>query len=188
MSPVLIGVDAGADVLLEAGYRPDLVVTTADEISDTALQCGAELVYVVPRDGRNRTSDRLERLGARPVNFTATGTAEDAALLLAAASDPALIVVAGSHSSLLEFVDRGRSTMASTFLTRAAVGSRLVDAKAVAAMYRHRVRGWWVALLALLSVLLVAAAVATTPAGQDWAHSAHVWLLQHYHWLQERLR
>lgn len=188
MSPVLVGVDAGADVLLDSGYRPDLVVTAADDVSDQALLCGAELVYVAPRDGRNRTSDRLERLGVRPVDFAATGTAEDAALLLAAAADAGLVVVAGSHSSLLEFVDRGRSTMASAILARAAVGSRLVDAKAVAAMYRNRVRGWWVVLLALLSVTLVAAALLTTPAGQDWAQSALSWMAQVYHWLRGRLR
>lgn len=187
MSPVLVGVDAGADVLLDAGYRLDLVVTSGDDISDRALRCGAELVYVAPQDGRNRNADRLERLGTRPVDFAASGTAEDAALLLAAAANAALIVVAGSHSTLLEFIDRGRSTMASTFLTRAAVGSRLVDAKAVAAMYRNRIRGWWVALLALLSVILVIAAIATTPAGQDWAQAAQAWGLQVYHWCRERL-
>jgi len=181
-SPVLVGVNAGADALLEAGYQPDLIVTEADEISDQALRCGAEVVAHVSRDGRLRGRERLERLGVDAATFAASGTAEDAALLVAHAHDASLIVVAGSHSSLLEFLDKGRSGMASAFLTRAAVGSRLVDAKAVAQVYQNRIRSWWVVLVVLLAVSVVAAAIATTPVGQQWwedistlATSVHAW-------------
>jgi uncharacterized membrane-anchored protein len=185
--PVLIGVDAGADALLETGLRPDVVVTSADDISDRALLSGAELVYVAPRDGRQRTAERLERLGIRPVEFSVSATTEDAALLLAATADARLIVVAGSHGSVLEFLDRGRSSMASSFLTRTAVGSRLVDAKAAAAMYRNRLSGWWVTLVLLVAVLLVVAALLTTPAGQNAADSAQTWLRALYDWGRERV-
>lgn len=184
MSPVLVGVDAGADVLLKAGYRPDLVVTAGDDISDAALQAGAEVVRVIAPGGRQPSTDRLERLGVEPVDFAATGTAEDAALLLTHTAGAALIVLVGSHSSLVEFLDRGRSSMASAFLTRATVGPRLVDAKAVAAMYRNRMRGWWTALVLLVAVLLVAAAVATTPVGQQWSHTTTSWLTDAYDWLR----
>jgi uncharacterized membrane-anchored protein len=179
-APVLVGVDDGADVLLAAGYRPDLIVTKVDEVSDAALQSGAEVVRVVTPDGRTRGADRLERLGVQPVDFAARGTTEDAALLLAHAAAAELIVLVGSHSTLLEFLDRGRSTMASAFLTRAAVGSRLVDAKAVASIYRNRVRGWWVALVVLVAVVLVGAAIATTPVGQQWWTSLQAWLVSSY--------
>lgn len=186
-SPVLVGVNAGADALLEAGHRPDLIVTEADEISDTALRCGAEVVAHVSRDGRLRGRERLERLGVNAATFAASGTAEDAALLLAHTHDAALIVVAGSHSSLLEFLDKGRSGMASAFLTRAAVGARLVDAKAVARVYQNRIRGWWVALVVLFALAVVAAAIATTPVGQHWWESLQAWAASIYEWCREQL-
>jgi uncharacterized membrane-anchored protein len=179
-APVLIAVDDGADVLLAAGYRPDLIVTAVDEVSDAALQSGAEVVRVVAPDGRTRGADRLERLGVQAVDFAARGTTEDAALLLAHAADAELIVLVGSHSTLLEFLDRGRSTMASAFLTRAAVGSRLVDAKAVASIYRNRMRGWWVVLVLLVAVVSVGAAIGTTPVGQQWWSSLQAWLVSSY--------
>lgn len=187
-APMLLGVDAGADALIEAGYRPDLIVTEAEEISDAALRCGAEVVAHVSRDGRLRGRDRLERLGVKAATFAASGTAEDAALLLAHAHDAALIVMAGSHSSLPEFLDKGRSGMASAFLTRAAVGSRLVDAKAVGQVYQNRIRGWWVALVVLLALGVVAAAIATTPVGQHWWDQLHSWATSAYAWARERLR
>jgi uncharacterized membrane-anchored protein len=186
-APVLIGVDAGADALLKAGYRPDLVVTGADDISDAALQCGAEVVRLVVPDGRTQAADRLERLGVQSVDFAAGGTAEDAALLLASAAKAELIVLVGSHSSLLEFLDRGRSSMASAFLTRTAIGSRLVDAQAVASMYRSRISGWWVALVLLVAIALVCAAVATTPAGHQWWLVAQDWLTAGYARLREQV-
>ena len=166
--PVLVGVGAGADTLLEAGHRPDLVVTDGDEASERALRCGAEVVARAGRDGRVRGAERLERLGVRHATLETSGTAEDAAILLAHGRSAALIVLAGSHGTLLEFLDRGRSAMASSFLTRAAVGSTLVDASAVARLYTHRVNGWWVALLVLIGIALVAAALATTTVGQSW--------------------
>jgi uncharacterized membrane-anchored protein len=94
----------------------------------------------------------------------------------------------GSHASLVEFIDKGRSDMASSFLTRAAVGSTVVDAKAVAALYRNRVRGWLVCLLVLIAVAAVAASIAATPVGQDWWHDLRAWLDEAKVWLQERLR
>ncbi len=187
-SPVMVGVNAGADALLEAGYRPDLIVTEADEISDAALRCGAELVAHVPRDGRLPGLERLERLGVKAATFAASGTAEDAALLLVNAREASLIVMVGSHSSLIEFLDKGRSGMASGFLTRAAVGSRLVDAKAVAQIYQNRIRGWWVALVLLLALTAVAAAIATTPVGQQWWDSIQTWAISGLTWCRERLR
>ena len=122
-----------------------------------------------------RGGDRLERLGLPHTVFGTSGTAEDAAILLAHAHDASLIVMVGSHATLVEFLDKGRSGMASSFLTRAAVGSSLVDAKAVARLYEHRVRSWLVLLVLLVGLLAVGAAIATTPVGQDWWDSVQGW-------------
>jgi uncharacterized membrane-anchored protein len=183
--PVLIGVDAGADALIESGHRPDIVVTDADEISEKALRCGAEIVAHAGSDGRVRGGERLERLGIPHAEFTTGGTAEDAAILLAHANDARLIVMVGSHATLTEFLDKGRSGMASSFLTRAAVGSTLVDAKAVARLYEHRIRTWVVLLVLLVGLVAVGAAIATTPVGQDWWDSISGWFDDLSSWVKD---
>jgi uncharacterized membrane-anchored protein len=186
-SPVLIGVDAGADALLEAGYRPTLIVTDLDNISDAALRSGAEIVTHASSDGRVRGIDRVERLGLTHATFVTAGTTEDAAILLAHTHQAELVVMAGSHASLVEFLDRGRSGMASSFLTRAAVGATVVDAKAVVRLYRNRVRGWLVLVLVLLGLAAVMAAIATTPVGQDWWGDIQGWYDDAYAWIKGKV-
>lgn len=38
MKPILVGVDGGADALLEFGYTPDVIVGDMDSVSDEALK------------------------------------------------------------------------------------------------------------------------------------------------------
>src|SRR5262249_36493978 len=137
--PVMIGVDGGADALLEAGYRPDLIVGDMDSVSDEALLGGAELVVHAYRDGRAPGLERLERLGLPAVVFPAAATSEDIAILLADDNGAALIVAVGAHTTLMEYLDKGRAGMASTFLTHLRVGGKLVDAKGVSRLYRSRI-------------------------------------------------
>ncbi|MGI3779280.1 MAG: putative cytokinetic ring protein SteA, partial [Janthinobacterium lividum] len=127
--PLLIGVDGGADALLEAGYKPNMIIGDMDSCSDAALQSGAELVVHAYRDGRAPGIERVEALGLSAVVFPVLGTSEDAAMLLADSYGARLMVAVGTHYSLVEFLDKGREGMASTFLTRLRVGSKLVDAK-----------------------------------------------------------
>ena len=167
--PVLVGVDGGADALADAGYWPDLIVGDMDSVSDETLRCGAELVVHAYRDGTAPGQARLDRLGLPSVVFPATGTSEDIAMLLADSSGASLIVAVGGHATLVEYLDKGRAGMASTFLTRLRVGGKLVDAKGVSRLYRSQVRGWQIALLAVVGVIVVGVAVVATPAGQTWA-------------------
>jgi uncharacterized membrane-anchored protein len=164
--PVLIGVDGGADAILEAGYRPDLVVGDMDSVSDRALSCGAEIVVHAYRDGRAPGLERVRKLGIEPVVFPATGTSEDVAMLLADDKGAELIVAVGTHATLVEFLDKGRSGMASTFLTRLRVGSKLVDAKGVSRLYRQRISNVQLVLLVLAGLLALGVALAATEAGQ----------------------
>jgi len=127
--PLLMGVDGGADALLEAGYRPDLIIGDMDSCSDSALKCGAELIVHAYPDGRAPGLARLQRLGLDGVIFPALGTSEDAGMMLADSKGARLLVAVGTHASLVEFLDKGRAGMASTFLTRLRVGPKLVDAK-----------------------------------------------------------
>jgi uncharacterized membrane-anchored protein len=185
-SPVLLGVDGGADALIAAGLTPDVIVTTGEEISDSALMCGAELIVRAGRDGRVAHGERIERLGLRHVIFVTDCPTADAALLLAHHGDPDLIVAVGAPSGLAEFLDIGRTAMASSFLTQAAVGARVADAKAVAQLYSSRLRGWLVFLLVLIALVAVGAAIATTPVGQDWWHDLRGWVDSGYDWVRSR--
>jgi uncharacterized membrane-anchored protein len=166
--PVLVGVDAGADALLHAGLKPDVVVGDLDAASDAVLRCGAELVAHRPRGGSPPAPERLDSLGVEPVPFVVSGTAEDAALLLADAGGADVIVLAGAHADLVDFLDRGRSAMASAFLTRLRVAPRLLDARTAARLYRSQLAPWHLLLLLLAALLAVAVAVAATPVGQEW--------------------
>ena len=164
--PVLIGVDGGADAILDAGLTPDMIVGDMDSVSDTALQSGAEIVVHAYRDGRAPGLARVEQLGVDHVVFPATGTSEDVAMLLADDKGAELIVAVGTHDTLVEFLDKGRAGMASTFLTRLRVGSKLVDAKGVSQLYRTRISTLQIVLLALAGLLAIGVALASTEFGQ----------------------
>ncbi|QKG19653.1 putative cytokinetic ring protein SteA [Actinomadura verrucosospora] len=163
--PVLIGVDGGADALLEAGYRPDMIVGDMDSVSDDALTCGAEIVVHAYRDGRAPGLKRVHELGQEAVVFPATATSEDIAMLLADDKGATLIVAVGTHANMVEFLDKGRAGMASTFLTRLRVGSKLVDAKGVSRLYRSRISTWSLLFLVLGAFVAIVTAVAMSPAG-----------------------
>jgi uncharacterized membrane-anchored protein len=166
--PVLIGVDGGADALLEAGLKPDLIVGDMDSVSDAALTSGAELVVHAYRDGRAPGLPRLEHLNLPAVVFPATGTSEDIAMLLADDKGAQLIVAVGTHYTLVEFLDKGRSGMASTFLTRLRVGSKLVDAKGVSRLYRSRIATWQLLLLVAASIIVFLVSLTLSPTGRGY--------------------
>jgi len=161
--PVLIGVDGGADAILEAGYKPGLIVGDMDSVSDKALTCGAEMVVHAYRDGTAPGLDRLRSLGLDGAIFPATGTSEDIALLLADEKGAKLIVTVGTHTTLIEYLDKGRSGMASTFLTRQRVGGKLVDAKGVSRLYRSQISSGSLLLLIVSAVITLVATVAVSP-------------------------
>jgi uncharacterized membrane-anchored protein len=164
--PVLIGVDGGADAILEAGYNPHLVVGDMDSVSDRALTCGAEIVVHAYRDGRAPGLSRVEALGITPVVFPATGTSEDVAMLLADDMGASLIVAVGTHATLVEFLDKGRAGMASTFLTRLRVGGKLVEPRGVSRLYQQRISNLQLAVLLFAGLSALAVALDATQLGQ----------------------
>jgi uncharacterized membrane-anchored protein len=138
--PALIGVDGGADALLDIGLKPDVIIGDFDSVSEKALRCGAELVHHVHPDGRAPGRENLVEWGVEYDEFVAEGTSEDVAMLLAYESRAQLIVAVGTHATMVEFLDKGRRGMASTFLTRLRLGPALVDAKGVSRLYEGRLR------------------------------------------------
>ncbi|MDO5025832.1 MAG: putative cytokinetic ring protein SteA [Trueperella sp.] len=173
--PIMIGVDGGADAILEAGYQLDMIVGDMDSVSDSALKSGAEIVVHAYRDGRAPGRKRVEDLGVEHVVFPATGTSEDIAMLLADDKGSPLIVAVGTHSTLVEFLDKGRRGMASTFLTRLKVGPKLIDAKGVSKLYRSRISNWQIAMLVIAGLIAIVAALVATSAGQILIDLLQVW-------------
>jgi len=163
MRPVLVGVDGGANALLEAGFRPDMIVGDMDSAAEATLRSGAELIVHAYTDGRAPGGARLDRLGVPYTTVRSAGTSEDVAFLLAHEKRAELIVAVGTHGNLREFLDKGRSGMSSTFLVRLRVGEILVDAKGVSRIYgnsRLRARDTFLLIgSALLTMLVVVTAI-----------------------------
>jgi uncharacterized membrane-anchored protein len=162
--PVLIGVDGGADAILEEGWTPDMIVGDMDSATDRVLRSGAELVVHAYLDGRAPGRDRLDTMGLPYRVVPAPATSEDVAMLIAAEKGADLIVTVGSHFNLVEFLDKNRQGMSSTFLTRLRVGEILVDAKGVSRLYRPSAgRGpiVFVTLAALVTLVIVVATSST---------------------------
>lgn len=165
--PILIGVDGGADAIIATGLTPNLIVGDMDSVSDATLKCGAEIVVHAYKDGRTAPGiQRVRDLGVEHIVFPATGTSEDIAMLISDDLGAEVIVAVGTHATLVEFLDKGRSGMASTFLTRLRVGSKLIDAKGVSRLYRRRISSLQLTLLALAGLLAIVAALVSTAAGQ----------------------
>ena len=159
--PVLIGVDGGADALLERRLKPDMIIGDFDSVTAGALDVAKDLIHHVHPNGHNPGFEELQAFGVDYEEFVVEGTSEDAAMILAHEAGADLIVAVGTHATMIEFLDKGRPGMASTFLTRLRLGPTLVDAKGVSRLYEGRVRRRDIVLLfaAAIAVILVMVAV-----------------------------
>lgn len=166
--PVLVGVDGGADALWEFGYKPDLIVGDMDSVSDNVLRCGSELVVHAYKNGDAPGLERVDGLGLKAKIFAAPGTSEDIAMLLAYDYGAELIVAVGTHTNMQDFLEKGRKGMASTFLVRLKVGSKLVDAKGVSKLYRNRVKARYLAQIVLAAMLPAAVIVMISPSTRQF--------------------
>jgi uncharacterized membrane-anchored protein len=173
--PVLIGVDGGADALVESGYTPDIIIGDMDSVTDDVLRCGAEVIVHAYPDGRAPGLERVRQLDVAAITFPAAATSEDLAMLLADDKGATLIVAVGTHANLVEFLDKGRGGMASTFLTRLKVGGKLVDAKGVSRLYRTNISGSSLLLLVLAAIAAMASAVAVSTVGKAYLAVVSEW-------------
>jgi uncharacterized membrane-anchored protein len=169
--PVLVAVDGGADALLEVGLTPDMIVGDMDSASEptlrSAVAAGAELVVHSYPDGRAPGRHRLEELGLPFKLVPAPGTSQDVAMLIAAEKGARLIVSVGSQFNLVEFLDRNRKGMSSTFLTRLRIGEILVDAKGVSRLYRPQPGLTPLLVVICAGLAAIVAVVWMTPALRD---------------------
>jgi uncharacterized membrane-anchored protein len=172
--PIVVAVDGGADGILEAGMKPEVILGDMDSAGDEALRCGAELIVHAYPDGRAPGRQRLLDMGLDHMLLPAAGTSEDVAMLMAYEKGAALIVSVGAHFNLIEFLDRKRGGMSSTFLTRLRIGEKLVDAKGVSRLYNPSSPFGPVALFLAAFMVLLAIVVITSPALSDLVEL--VWL------------
>jgi uncharacterized membrane-anchored protein len=161
--PALVGVDGGANALIEEGYKPDMIVGDMDSATEATLRCGAELVVHAYPDGRAPGREAVERLGLPYKVVPAPATSQDVAMLIAAEKGASLIVSVGSHFNLVEFLDKNRAGMSSTFLTRLRIGEILVDAKGVSRLYKPQPGSSPVLLVLAMGLLVLVAVVLATP-------------------------
>ena len=162
--PVLVAVDGGAEALLEEGWKPDVIVGDMDSVTDATLRCGAEILVHAYREGHAPGEERLRRLGVPFQTVAAPGISEDIALLLAHGKGAELIVAVGTHFNLVEFLERSRDGMSSTFVTRLKVGEILVDAKGVSRLVSRRIGVWPLVLFGLAALAALVVAVLASPA------------------------
>ena len=170
MKPILVGVDGGADALLEFGYTPDVIVGDMDSVSDEALKKAKEIIVHAYTDGRAPGLKRVNDLGLDAIVFPAPGTSEDIAMLIAYEYKAELIVALGTHSNMIDFLEKGRKGMASTFLVRLKIGAKLIDAKGVNLLYRSKLKMkyiWALIATALFPVLIIAS---FTPSVKQFMH------------------
>lgn len=185
MKPALIGVDGGADALLEMGYEPDMIVGDMDSVTDGALSSKAELVVHGYADGRAPGKDRLDSMSIQSTVFRYPGTSEDIAMLIAYEKGAEIIVLVGGHNNLIEFMDKDRKGMASTFLVRLRVGAALIDAKGVSQLYNTRVKSSHLALMALAALLTIVIIILLSEPARQFisviAMRFQVWIMKLQH-------
>ena len=169
--PVLVAVDGGAEALLEVGLTPNMIVGDMDSASESALLAArdgkTELVVHSYPDGHAPGRRRLEELGVPFKLVPAPGTSQDVAMLIAAEKGARLIVTVGSQFNLVEFLDRNRNGMSSTFLTRLRIGEILVDAKGVSRLYRPMPGLAPLIVVIVAGLIALIAVVWMTPALRD---------------------
>jgi uncharacterized membrane-anchored protein len=170
VNPIMIGVDGGADALLEFGYTPHIIVGDMDSVSDHALKkCRQIIVHAYP-DGRAPGLERIQEIGLDAKTFPYPGTSEDVALILAYENKAELIVAVGSHTNMIDFLEKGRPGMASTFLVRMKVGYKVIDAKGVSELYRNRLKPSYLAAMFFSALFPVALIAKMSPMIQKWYH------------------
>ena len=165
--PILIGVDGGADAIREAGYRPDMILGDMDSVTDETLKSGPEVVVHAYADGRAPGAERMVGLGVDHIALPFVGTSQDVAMLMAYEKGASLIVTVGAHFNLIEFLDKDRAGMSSTFLTRLRIGEVLVDAKGVSRLYNPGLTVGPLMLFLGAFLVLVAIVVLSSPALAD---------------------
>jgi len=163
VKPIIIAVDGAADALIEEGFLPHIILGDMDSVSEKALLSCKEIIVHSYTNGHAPGLKKVKELGLEAKTIACPGTSEDVALLLAYEKGAELIVSVGSHSNIVDFLEKGRKGMASTFLVRLKVGPKLVDAKGVSRLYSEKFNLKYFIMLFLAALIPLFAILLTTP-------------------------
>lgn len=139
--PLFIGVDGGADILVDCGYLPDILIGDMDSVSDIGIRKSRELILHAYQDGHCPCLQRIKPMNIPYKTISIPGTSEDAALMLAYSKNAEMIVLVGGHSCIKDFMSKGRQGMASTFITRTLIGDKLLDCKGLGYVAAYKGEG-----------------------------------------------
>lgn len=81
-----------------------------------------------------------------------------------------LIVAVGAHTNMIDFLEKGRPGMASTFLVRLKVGAKLVDAKGVNKLYHSSFKLKYVIGIAIAALIPIAVITSMHPLMRELMH------------------
>lgn len=166
--PVLIGIDNGADALLDARLTPDIIVGNLDSVADASANCGALLLAHSPDDETPAGIERIESADLDYIELPTLGSNRDAGLLVADSLDAPLIVAVGSNDMLTDMVENDTTAYGPSMITHLRLGTRLINAKGVSLLYRRQFSNWFLAGLAFAGLLALFVALMSTAAGQTF--------------------
>ena len=157
--PVIIGVGAAADTLLDAGYSCDFIVGDPADISNDNLRGDARVILPADPDGHAAGLERIQDLGVGAVTFpAATDSPTDLAILLAVFHDAETIVNVGDNLDLDRIFAGDDDATPAAMLTRLKAGNRIVDSRVIENLYEKSSSGRGIAWAWAILGLLVAVA------------------------------
>lgn len=133
--PVIIGVDGGADLLINNGYVPDILIGDMDSVSDLGIYRSKEIILHAYKNGYCPCKDRVDKMNVKYKILSMLGTSEDIAMLMAYDMGAEQIVLLGGHKCMYDFMEKGRKGMGSTLLTRIKIGEKLIDFKGISKIF-----------------------------------------------------
>ena len=156
-----IALDGGADALLNRIPAPHY--RRGHGFRDRpGAPCGAEVVVHAYPDGRAPELKWVKALNLNPHILPSVGTSEDV-VMSRHGKGAELIVALGTHTNMVDFLEKGRKGMASTLVGTDENRNRAVDAKGVNQLYRSRMRWRELSLLGAASAFPVMALAAINP-------------------------
>lgn len=165
--PVIIAVGDAGDAALKYASSPDLIMGDLEGVSDDVLRSAGRVLIHEPSGG-NAGQARVDALGIAHGVVDSALSSTALAILLAQTRGADVIVTVGVEASLSDYLESVQTEVAGTFLARLQAGSRLVDAPALAHVYRHRYSAWTLLLMVVSGLVALGVAVAVTPSGRAW--------------------
>lgn len=127
-NPTIVAVDGGADIALKHGVKPDIIVGDMDSISLKAIEKCDNFLLHCYLSGLCPSDNKIPETKNKGY-ISCIGTSEDAALLYCIKQKVIHIYTIGYHTSVEEFIEKGRSGASSYLLIRILYSHLITDIK-----------------------------------------------------------